>query len=299
MDSNSGIANYGGSMEVSQSAVGHGATVNISADREKKSPHARRADIGVITVLGKETNAVRDVLGLRRVQIGGLPFSEGSLGVQGGAIRVAAIQALSQGQRSTVTAFGHLQRHYRPAVVVLTGIGGSIDKNVSIGDVVVTPRVVYYDLRKETSKGSQRRGEGREAPAVIGHAINSFFSDRGEPAIFPATENTGVTRDYRVHSGLIGSGDAVIADAESEIIRYLRTFSDKILAVDMEAGGLTQAFLEQDEPQTVHGWAVVRGISDSANSAKNDDYHDIAARHAATVLHSLLPYLHLPTTDTT
>ncbi|MGJ6963015.1 hypothetical protein ACSDR0_14000 [Streptosporangium sp. G11] len=299
MNSNSGIVNYGGSMEVSQSAVGHGATVNVSADREQKARHGKRADVGVITVLGKEAKAVYEVLGLQRARNGNLPFFEGTVNVRDAVTRVAAIRALSQGQRSTVMAFDHLRRNYNPAVVVLVGVGGGIHSDVEIGDVVVTPRVVYYDLRKETPDGQRRRGEEREAPAAIGHAINSFFIDYDEPADFQTTDPKGITREYRALTGPIGSGEAVIADAESEIIRYLKAFNDKILAVDMEAGGLTQAFHEQDGAPAVRGWVVVRGISDDASPTKNDGYHDIAARHAATVLHTLLPYLHLPTTGAT
>jgi len=295
MQGNSGIINYGESMEVSQSAVGHGATVNVPADRERKAQHGKRADVGVITVLGKEARAVYEVLGLRRVQGGDLPFYEGTVNVRDTVTRVAAIRTLSQGQRSTVVAFDHLRRHYNPAVVVLVGIGGGIHAGIEIGDVVVTPRVVYYDLRKETPAGQQRRGEEREAPAAISHAVNSFFIDYDEPAGFQATDGNGITREYRALTGPIGSGEAVIADAESKIIRYLKAFNDKILAVDMEAGGLTQAFYEQDGSPAVRGWLVVRGISDDASSAKDDDYHDIAAWHAATVLRSLLPYLHLST----
>ncbi|AWS41683.1 hypothetical protein [Streptosporangium sp. 'caverna'] len=295
MTGNSGVVSYGGSTVVSQSAVGHGATVNLSADREKKTPHGRRADVGVITVLSKEAKAIYKVLGLQRAQSGDLPFFEGTVNVRDTVTRVAAIRALSPGQRSTVMAFDHLRRHYNPAIVVLVGIGGGIHTDIEIGDVVVTPRVVYYDLRKETPDGQKRRGEEREAPAAIGHALNSFFIDYDESDSFQTTDTHGITREHRVLTGPIGSGEAVIANAESEIIRYLKAFNDKILAVDMEAGGLTQAFHEQDGPQTVRGWVVVRGISDDASPTKNDDYHDIAAWHAATVLRSLLPYLHLPT----
>ncbi|MEV0974493.1 phosphorylase family protein [Microtetraspora glauca] len=291
MSVNSGIVNHGGSMEISQSAVGHGATVSVQADLDKESSDTRRADVGVITILTEEAAAVHAVLGLQRTQTSGLPFFEGTVNVRGTTTRVAAIRALSQGQRSTVMAFDHLRRHYNPAVVVLTGIGGGIHPDPAIGDVVVTTRVVYYDLRKETPDGRRRRGEEREAPAPVGHAVNSFFIDFGEPARFQDSQDNGPIRDYQVHTGPIGSGDAVIADAESEIIRYLKAFNDKILAVDMEAGGLTQAFHEQDGPQAVRGWAVVRGISDGANPDKDDNYHDIAARHAAIVLRSLLPYL--------
>ncbi|MEU8270512.1 hypothetical protein AB0B89_25565 [Sphaerisporangium sp. NPDC049002] len=294
MSGNSGVVNHGGSMEISQSAVGHGAMVNVSADREQKARHGKRADVGVITVLGKEAKAVYEVLGLHRAQGGDLPFFEGTVNVRDTVTRVAAIRTLSPGQRSTVVAFDHLRRHYNPAVVVLVGIGGGIHADIEIGDVVVTPRVVYYDLRKESPGGRRRRGEEREAPAAIGHAVNSFFIDHDEPARFQSTDNNDIMREYRALTGPIGSGEAVIADAESEIIRYLKGFNDKILAVDMEAGGLTQAFHEQDGSQAVRGWVVVRGISDDAGPNKNDEYHDIAARHAATVLRSLLPYLRLP-----
>ncbi|XRQ04424.1 hypothetical protein ACN3XK_48815 [Actinomadura welshii] len=33
-----------------------------------------------------------------------------------------------------------------------------------------------------------------------------------------------------------------------------------------------------------HGWAVVRGISDDANPAKNNDHHTSASWHATTTL---------------
>ncbi|MFC4584796.1 5'-methylthioadenosine/S-adenosylhomocysteine nucleosidase family protein [Sphaerisporangium corydalis] len=298
MAGNSGVVNHGGSMEISQSAIGHGATVNVSAAREQKAGNGKRADVGVITVLGKEAKAVYEVLGLRRAQGGDLPFFEGTVNTRDGVARVAAIRTHSPGQRSAGAAFGHLRRHYNPAVVVLVGIGGGIHSGIEIGDVVVTSRVVYYDLRKETPDGPLHRGEEREAPAAIGHAVNSFFIDHDEPAGFQTTDADGTTREYRAHTGPIGSGEAVIADAESEIIRYLKTFNDKILAVDMEAGGLTQAFFEQDGSPAVRGWLVVRGISDDAGSAKNDDYHDIAARHAATVLRRLISYLPLPSDRT-
>ncbi|SEH00151.1 adenosylhomocysteine nucleosidase [Nonomuraea solani] len=282
MSGNSGFVNYGGHVTMHQSAVGDNARVDVSAaPREDDVPG--RADVGVITILGNEARAAHEVLGLRPAGGAALPFFEGDVTTGGTTRRVVALRALSQGQRSAVVAFDHLRRHYRPAVVVLAGIGGGVHPGIEVGDVVVTTRVVYYDLRKETRSGRRRRGEERESPAVMGHAVNSFFTAYGEPAVLPG--------GFRVLTGPIGSGDAVIADAESEIVRYLRAFNDKILAVDMEAGGLTQAFHEQDGPGAVRGWVVVRGISDDASAAKNDDHQDRAARNAALTLRHLLPYL--------
>lgn len=282
---NSGVINNGGQTKITQSAIGSGAKVTLGGPAEADA--ARRAGVGVITVLSEEASAVREVLDLHRVSKGGLPFMEGHLDARGRNIDIAAIRTLSMGPRSTVVAFDHLRRHYSPSVIALTGIGGGIHPDAVIGDVVVTTRVIYYDQRRETPTGPRPRGEAPEAPAAIGHALNAYFTDYGEPAVFD-DEAGG---QYRVHTGPIGSGDAVIADSDSHIIRYLADFNEHTLAVDMEAGGLSQAFHEQAGETAVRGWVVVRGISDDASEHKNHDHHHLAARRAALVLRTLLPYL--------
>ena len=93
-------------------------------------------------------------------------------------------------------------------------------------------------------------------------------------------------------SGPIGSGNAVVADRDCEILTYLARYNDKILAVDMEAGGVSQAWHDQPATaQRTQGWVVVRGISDDAGRDANDDHHHAAAQHAAIVVRELLPYL--------
>ncbi|WP_235017901.1 5'-methylthioadenosine/S-adenosylhomocysteine nucleosidase family protein [Thermomonospora echinospora] len=247
----------------------------------------------MITIIGVETNAVRVALGLRPERVGGLSFDLGEVDVDGDRpVRVVATRTLAQGQRSTVMAFDHLRRHYDPKIIALVGIGGGINRKVAVGDVVVATRVVYYDLRKELPLHTQRRGEEKEAPAAVGHAANAFFTDHGEPARCTVTDPGGTSRTHQVFGGLIGSGDAVIADHGSEIVSYLAGFNDKILAVDMEAGGLSQACHEQSATSgLLQGWVVIRGISDDAGADKNDDHQAVAAWHAATTLRRMLPYL--------
>ncbi|MGH3722228.1 MAG: hypothetical protein ACRDRI_25995 [Pseudonocardiaceae bacterium] len=293
---NYGIVTGVGKTVVNQPAIGPGATVNITSSATRGRTAARerdeRWDVGVITVLSVETHAVQHALELTPKKAGGLHFHVGKLTTDDRSAKVVATRTLSQGQRSTMAAFGHLRRHYDPKVVVLVGIGGGIHADVLLGDVVVATRVVYYDLRKEKITGTQHRGEEKEAPVEIGHAVNCFFTDNGEPAEFREEGPGNAVRSFRVRTGPIGSGDAVIADRDSEILKYLAQFNDRILAVDMESGGLSQACHEQSVMSgRLQGWAVVRGISDDASHRKNDDYHRIAAWHAAVVLRRLIPYL--------
>jgi adenosylhomocysteine nucleosidase len=290
-----GIMNAAGNMTVSDAVVGSNPVRNVSpSDRERQA--ARDADnqqlgLGVITILPEETHALVLALQLHATSVGGLRFYEAEVRLRGSTVKVAAIQALGPGQRSTMSAYARMHEYYNPRTVALVGIGGGIHRSLRPGDVVVATRVIYYDLRKETPDGVWHRGEEREAPAETGHAVNAFFADH-EPAEFPVADPAGATRIMRMRAGLIGSGEAVIANHDAEILRYLASFNDKVLAVDTEAGGLALACHEQSATTgRLHGWAVVRGISDDAGAGKNDDYHQIASWHAAIALRELLPYL--------
>jgi adenosylhomocysteine nucleosidase len=203
---------------------------------------------------------------------------------------MAATQALNVGSAPTIMAVDRLRQYYDPAVIVLVGIAGGIHPAVALGDVVVVREVIYYDIRKETPGRVFRRGQTRVIPATIRHAINDFFSSNGEPYGAHGQDPDGSIRDYKVLPGPIGSGEAVIADGNSDILQYIAAFNDKTLAVETEAGGLAEAFYET-AGTSPGGWLAIRGISDHANADKDDTYHQIASWHAAAVLLHLVPFL--------
>jgi adenosylhomocysteine nucleosidase len=287
---NSGVATLGGTTNINApAAIGTGAVVYMSG--AQTSRETKSVDVGIITVIAEEAAAVRIALSLEPAETAGISFDVGTMMVRGKSVTLAATRALAQGQESAVNAYHHLREHFAPAVIVLTGIAGGIHRDVQLGDVVVATRVICYDLRKETPSGTLYRGQERQAPALIGHAVKEFFTSNGEPAELPV-EGPGSDGVIRVLNGPIGTGNAVIANRDSEVIKYLARFNDKVLAVDMEAGGLSQAHHEGLSPSgRPLGWLVIRGISDDASQRKNDDYHHLAARNAALVLRELLPYL--------
>ena len=258
---------------------------------------ASRWDAGVITVLSEETRAVTAMLrdaGDCRNRSGpdGLRFCEAQIETGDRSAGVVALQTLDRGQRSAVMAFEQLRQHYAPTTVVLVGIAGGINPDVRLGDVVVAREVIYYDLRKERSDQVVHRGQERAVPAATWRAVNNFFSDHGEPWRADIPGPDGVRRTCSVLPGPIGSGEAVVANKDSEIRQYLIRFNDKTLALDTEAGGVLQAFYETTGAASpVAGCLVVRGISDHADTAKDDTYHEIASWHAAGVFRQLLPYL--------
>ncbi|MGW0810768.1 5'-methylthioadenosine/S-adenosylhomocysteine nucleosidase family protein [Nonomuraea sp. NPDC002799] len=282
-----GILNYGGTMTVRDSAVGSNAKVlrDAAVPRDRA---AERAQVGVITILPLETQAMRLALGLRSERVGDLTFYRAVVN----GVSVAATMALEQGQRSAMAAYANLVGVFDPEITVLAGIGGGLHESVAIGDVILATEMVYYDLRKVTPSGTPRRGQTRPVPAAVGHAVNAFLTDLDPPRRLTIADPEGTSRSLAVHAGPIGSGEAVIADEDAAEIAFLASFNDKILAVDMEAGGLGQACHERSATsRRQHRWMVVRGISDRADRNKSDAPQRVAAWHAAQVLRRLLPYV--------
>lgn len=259
---------FDGPAQVIGSAIGPGATVTPAPGPVERPESAYK--VGVITVTADETRAVRRVLELSPLVDA---FHAGKR-----FTRVVAVQTHGQGEGAAMDAAQRLVQRFAPKVLVLAGIAGGIDPCLRIGDVVVATKVVGYDLHKETPAGTQRRGRHWEAPATIGHDVGEFFSARGEPADFSG---------FNARPGMIGSGNGVIAHGDAEVLRYLRGFNDKTMAVDMESDGLGQ-FCYQNHAWP---WVVVRGISDLANEQKNDDAQPMAAENAAIVVRALIPYL--------
>ncbi|OLF18426.1 5'-methylthioadenosine/S-adenosylhomocysteine nucleosidase family protein [Actinophytocola xanthii] len=288
---NRGVINLGGTNTFTNSALGEQATVYVGHDGRESSSALRpdEWDFGIVTVLPAETRAVLDVLQLTDDGSTGQRFYTGQLDVPGGTTKLVATQPTGQGQRPIMAALTNLRDRYSPAVVALVGIGGAIHGDVAIDDVVLATRVVFYESRKLLPGRILRRGQELQAPNEITHSVNAFFIAADEPAVLPGR---GVAQSFRVHHGVIGSGEAVIADADDEIRRYLNDYNDKTLAVEMEAGGLSQ-FCHDTTTRSGGplGWLVLRGIADRADPDKDDRHHETAAVHAAQALRYLIPYV--------
>ncbi|HYQ68936.1 hypothetical protein [Actinophytocola sp.] len=286
---NQGIMGIGnGTIKADQMVAGSHARIHnaYASPQSSNSTTAEPRGIVVITIKPVEMSAVVDVFELTKEKgtQGGPSLFRGTVDSADGPVDLFAARTLEQGQRSMMATLTHLRQRLNPATFVVLGIGGAIKRGLTIDDVVVTTRVIYYDLRRETADGVRHRGEARDAPAVITHALNDFFTDHHEPAHL----ESGTGR-FRVLHGPIGSGDALVMDEESWIRKFLLNYNEYTLAIDMEAAGLTQFCHETPPPQP--GWLVIRGISDLADHTKTLDHQQSAARNAAITLRHLIPYL--------
>ncbi|KAI0812200.1 nucleoside phosphorylase domain-containing protein [Xylaria sp. FL0064] len=84
----------------------------------------------------------------------------------------------------------------------------------------------------------------------------------------------------RIHYGLIASGDRVMRSAIKRDLE-VQNLGDDVLCFEMEAAGLSTEF----------SYLVIRGISDYADSHKNDVWQYYAAAAAAACTKEILTYL--------
>lgn len=215
----------------------------------------------------------------------------------------------------------------------LVGIAGAFptsQNDIRLGDVVIGTSVCRCDAGKRVDGELEfRPGSFERAPATITNILPTIpfggLLDRGlevlkncesiwdhcwtrpeslrdvlympdyqcvspERKCNSCTTNKAVPRDLRssttpkVHHGLIASCDSLLKDSKyRETLRrsIAKRMMEDPLAIEMEAAG-------------IEGYIVVRGISDYADSHKNDRWQEYAAATAAACFRGLLQYLPPP-----
>ncbi|KAL6826777.1 ankyrin repeat-containing domain protein [Trichoderma sp. SZMC 28015] len=198
---------------------------------------------------------------------------------------------------------------------LLVGIGGGIPPRVRLGDIVVStpvgeyPGVIQWDLGKATETGFVRTGSLDRPSKVLlsalttmktnhemeGHKISQFLEELAKKWPRLASKYTWNNKlrdtlfeqesaddertpgDPKIHYGLIASGNQVIKDdfMRDEINAKL---GGQVLCVEMEAAGVMNNF----------PCIAIRGISDYADSKKNDHWRGYAASIAAAFTKELL-----------
>ncbi|WP_117211831.1 hypothetical protein [Allorhizocola rhizosphaerae] len=259
----------------------HPSVYNRQSELERQAGGGR-ADIGVLTVLSAELRAVVAML-RRRPGFMTRDLPDGGVAYEAmvDRARAVALQAVEPGRRSAAVAYAALSRLCSPKVVALVGVAGGVHDDVGLGDVVISDQIIHYE---ESDSGRTTQLSG-----YILRRVNEFFAAHDNP-LYQVSPSTG--RTFKVLRGPIGSGEAVIADAASQVRAYLAACNDKTLAIETEAGGVAQAFYERAaSDRGVLGWLSIRGISDLAGVDRDDLFHDIASRHAAETLERIVPYL--------
>jgi nucleoside phosphorylase len=256
---------------------------NMASSRLPKEAYA----IGIICALFKEKAAVEAMLDEEHPALAQRPedtnsYTFGKIGEHN--VVVACLPEGYQGKAAAAAVAIHMKHSFPIKLGLMVGIGGGVPSqipDVRLGDVVVSlplgthGGVIQYDLGKMESDGFRRKGHLDKPPKALLGAVTSLratheFENNQHLVREPRADNSP-----QVFYGTIGSGDLVMKNSDE---RDRLAADDKIICFEMEAAGLMNDF----------PCLVIRGISDYADSRKNDRWQPYAAATAAAYAKELL-----------
>lgn len=151
--------------------------------------------------------------------------------------------------------------------IINTGIAGSLNKNINIGDIVLSTDVVQHDM--DATGFGYRKGQIPQMPVF-------FFNADDNLRRLAAEVCKEVNPDIQVFEGRIASGDQFVCDQDVKN-RIVSEFS--AYATEMEGAAIGQAAYINEIP-----FLVVRAISDKADGSAQMDYSEF---EKAAVDHSV------------
>ena len=151
--------------------------------------------------------------------------------------------------------------------IINTGIAGSLNNDVNIGDIVLSTDVVQHDM--DATGFGYRKGQIPQMPVF-------FFNADDNLRRLAAEVCKEVNPDIQVFEGRIASGDQFVCDQDVKN-RIVSEFS--AYATEMEGAAIGQAAYLNEIP-----FLVVRAISDKADGSAQMDYSEF---EKAAVDHSV------------
>jgi adenosylhomocysteine nucleosidase len=229
--------------------------------------------IGIIGAMDVEVRELRSKMTAERVtQRAGMTFWEGQIGevpvvlVRSGVGKVSAgicVQILSD-------LFGVTH-------VLNTGVAGSLDSKIDIGDIVVSTTAAYHDV--DATVFGYLYGEVPQ----LGTA--AFQADKGlRAAAVKAVQEADP--DIGVFEGQVVSGDQFIGrrDQKEQVLGHFPA----ALCTEMEGCAIAQAAYLNHLP-----FVIIRAISDKADESTTmayDEFEGQAAIHCAKMVEYMLEH---------
>lgn len=158
--------------------------------------------------------------------------------------------------------------------IINTGVAGSLNEKIDIGDIVLATNAVYHDM--EAIAFGYERGQVPQMD-VFDFPTCPELVEKAETAC------RKVNPDVKVFKGRIASGDQFIAG--KEIKNNIKTWFDP-MCVEMEGCAMAHAAYLNDI-----NCLIIRAISDKADDSAEEDYPTFerkAAIHCAGMVREMM-----------
>ncbi len=230
--------------------------------------------IGIIGAMDVEVELLKQQLKDTQLSIvAGMGFCAGSLG----AADVVVVRS-GIGKVDAAVCAQVLVDHFAVTAIVNTGIAGSLDDELDIGDLVVSTDCVHHDF------DASALGYG---PGEIPGLGTVGFPASPELRAAALSAASIVAPEVRAHEGRVVSGDQFVSDAVQKR-RLVETFGGA--CCEMEGAAIAQTAWLNGVP-----FVVVRAISDKAGTeGQTTDYATFeraAALHCAKIVSHMVASL--------
>lgn len=283
----SGAVTPADGLEASITAIALSRAITAASEGHSVArTHSETVDVAFVVALREEFRQLHPWLrDCAAVEVGDRQYYRARVGRDGAHSAVATFIG-DMGPVPAAAVSSVLIEKWKPRYVVLVGIGGSLSKDVHLGDVVVATQVDSY---LDSGKAIDDEGAFELLPSgAVFRADRKLVSlvrnlEFTQPAVFgewqrrcrdgyEGNHNLAATgslmRETQLHDGFIASGP--IVGASDAFRRWLLRRDRAYKAVEMEGAGVLWAAEQAWQPPRT---LVVRGISDRAdpNKAELDD----------------------------
>ena len=223
--------------------------------------------VGIIGAMASEVALLKEKLNEPQVScIAGMEFCQGSLGGTDVVVVQSGIGKVNAGICAQI-----LVDRFGVSHIINTGVAGSLDDRLDVGDLVVSTDCVWHDF--DVTPLGYRPGE------IPGVGTINFPADEGlrNATLAAAAE---VAPDIHAYAGRIVSGDQFVSSTEQKM-RIVEGFGG--MCCEMEGTAIAQAAWLNEVP-----FVIVRAISDKPGAADQvvdyNTFEEKAARDCAAIV---------------
>lgn len=229
--------------------------------------------IGIIGAMEEEVEALKEAMEIRKTEeVAGMVFCEGVLCGKDAVVVRSGIGKVNAGICAQI-----LVDHFDADMLINTGIAGSLDARIDIGDMVISTDAVHHDMDATIfgdPAGQVPRMDTLAFPA------DGVLVEKAKAA------NEKANPEIRTFTGRVASGDQFISSAEAKE-RIVSMFHP--LCTEMEGAGIAQAaYLNKVS------YVIIRAISDKADNSAVMDYPEFerqAITHSVRLMKELVTLL--------
>lgn len=225
---------------------------------------------GIIGAMDPEVTSLQESLTDPKSEIiADMKFVSGRLGQTEAVIVKCGMGKVNAG----ICAHTLIQK-YGCTKIINTGVAGSLDNRIDIGDIVVSTEAVQHDF--DVSVIGFQKGE-IPYTGLVAFPSDSALHDEAVKAV------KATASEINVFEGRVCSGDQFIASSEQKN-KILETFGG--LCCEMEGGAIAQVCYLNHTP-----YVILRAISDKADHSEEisfEQFAETAAKRCAAIVHVMV-----------